>query len=165
LTELNVSNNKLKNISGVEKLKKLSILKLNFNNLTNIEQVQQISELEVLELSNNKLTKFPGISNLKYLTFLDIKNNQIKTIPNFSIENTIIYAHNNPFSNIYLFQNPTTAVLNVNWLAGKVKSIIEEVGNEKGAMLGIFGKWGLENHINWRFSNTTIENQENNTRL
>lgn len=149
LTELNISNNKLKNISGVEKLKKLNILKFNFNHLTNIDQVQLLTDLEILELSNNKLTKFPDISNLKFLTFLDIKNNQIKTIPSFSIENAIIYAHNNPFSNIYLFQNPTTAVLNVNWLAGKVKSIIEEVGNEKGAMLGIFGKWGRGKSYFW----------------
>lgn len=149
LKELNLSNNKLKNITGIEKFKKLKILKLSYNNLTDIEQIKQLNELEIIELNNNKLNTFPNILDLKYLSVLNIKNNQIKAIPNISIENTAINAQNNPFSNIYLFQDPSKAVINVNWLTGKLKSIIEEVGNEKGAMLGIFGKWGRGKSYFW----------------
>jgi hypothetical protein len=79
IKELDLSNNLISDLNGVEKFTNLKKLKLNNNLLEGVEPLKEISELEELSLRNNKFksdVNFEGFSNLKYL---DLSGNPFLT--------------------------------------------------------------------------------------
>ena len=109
LLELNLSNNKMKNLRGIEnltrlekldvsknKLKKvedltnliqLRVLILSDNEFTDIQQIKgldKLTRLKRLNLANNYINKIHGLDNLKKIKKLDLSDNSIKKIKNLS---------------------------------------------------------------------------------
>lgn len=79
IRELNLSNNLISNLKGIERFPNVKILKLNNNLLQNIELLSELEDLEKLSIKNNRLknsTDFEGFSKLKYL---DLSGNQYLT--------------------------------------------------------------------------------------
>ena len=99
---LNVCNNKLENLEGIEELtsleslyaesnqiKKISLsmelpklknLDLSYNQLTDVKGIERMHQIEDLHLSDNQLTNLKGIKKLKNLRELDLSANQLKNL-------------------------------------------------------------------------------------
>ena len=66
-------------IQGLDKgLKKLRELNLNNNRISRLEGLDNLTNLEKLTLKNNKITKMEGMDNLKSLVWLGLSGNPIK---------------------------------------------------------------------------------------
>lgn len=85
LKELDVSfNEALGNLSDIEKLHDLTVIKLESCNLQDLSFALKLPKLERLEAADNKVSSLPeGFECLKDLAFLDITNNEgLTTLPN-----------------------------------------------------------------------------------
>ena len=86
LTSMDVSNNKLEQLSSAElhRLTKLAYLRLSNNKLTAIpEYFGHFQALRTLNLSSNSLTEFPDhLCDLTTISDLDISFNAISSVPN-----------------------------------------------------------------------------------
>ncbi len=89
LSEVNLSKNGISTVESLKNLKFLKIMDLSYNNLPSISGVFSDSKIETLNLSHNKLTVLEGLSNLKTLKSLDVSNNLISKINEHSIENDV----------------------------------------------------------------------------
>lgn len=75
INEIDLSNNQISDLSGIEKFSNIRILKLNNNEITGIEGLENLKRLEKLFLRNNRITKINGLNNLINLTHIDLSNN------------------------------------------------------------------------------------------
>ncbi|AUI68027.1 leucine-rich repeat domain-containing protein [Beggiatoa leptomitoformis] len=80
LTELNLSNNKLQNLSGLETLRNLSTLDLRDNRLTSLLGLETLRNLSALDLRGNQLTSLSGLETLANLSALDLRGNQLTSL-------------------------------------------------------------------------------------
>nr|WP_314498884.1 COR domain-containing protein [uncultured Chryseobacterium sp.] len=80
LEYLNVSNNKLTNLSGLNKLQNLKIAHLNNNEITTVESLEKMTDLEELYLSNNKIENLDFLKGLKNIKTLDLHHNRIRDL-------------------------------------------------------------------------------------
>ena len=80
LKELHIDSNKLKNISNIKYLNSLEYLNINDNELTDITVLKDLNNLKILWLDNNKLTDISVLKNLNNLKTLGIENNKITDI-------------------------------------------------------------------------------------
>ncbi|CAM9793546.1 unnamed protein product [Chrysoparadoxa australica] len=79
LVKLDVSFNKLHDLSGVEMLPLLTHLNAAGNMLTSCEGVEQNKALEWINLSQNRIKLISGMEGLSNLRMLDISNNRLET--------------------------------------------------------------------------------------
>ena len=75
IKELDLSNNQISDIKGLEKFSNLEVLKLNNNKISKIEELSSLTKLQELYLRNNKISKINGIEKLQNLHSLDLSNN------------------------------------------------------------------------------------------
>lgn len=83
LKELNMSNNKLQSLNDGKKfdeLPKLEILDISFNCLNDINGISFLKSLKKLLASNNNITKIESISKLSLLKKIDLSKNKIRKI-------------------------------------------------------------------------------------
>ncbi len=80
LTGLYLSNNQISRIEGLEKLAALTELKLWDNKISRIEGLENLTGLTVLDLSGNQISDIEGLENLTKLTHIDLSQNQISDI-------------------------------------------------------------------------------------
>ena len=85
---LDLSNNKIENITQIESLVNLEILNFSHNNITVISSLIKLTLLKELHLNNNKLmyttSTFKTLIELKKLSNLSIENNPfLEEIPGF----------------------------------------------------------------------------------
>jgi len=80
LRTLNMNNNKIRSIKNIEKLKELRFVSFRNNNVSEIEEIKELTKLEYLDLSGNtKIAKIPGFMNeMESLTVLKLANCSIK---------------------------------------------------------------------------------------
>lgn len=78
---LNLMNNKLNTLSGIEQLTQLKSLCVSNNRLTSIQEVFQLTQLKHLYVDRNQLTTVDGIGKLDQLKNLNLDNNLLETIP------------------------------------------------------------------------------------
>ncbi len=80
LRTLNMNNNKIRSIKNIEKLKELRSVSFRNNNISEIEEIKELTKLEHLDLSGNtKIAKIPGFMNeMESLTVLKLANCSIK---------------------------------------------------------------------------------------
>jgi hypothetical protein len=96
---LNLGNNLIKKIEGLEKLVNLKILHLFENLLEKIENLEHFIKLTELNLNKNKnITKIEGLDNLEMLVCLSLTSNEIEKIE--GLDN--LYK----LSQLFLFNNP-----------------------------------------------------------
>jgi hypothetical protein len=85
VTGLNVSNNGIEEIRGINALKKLQELDLSGNNISKIQSwsfydAARLKHLEILDLSNNKISKIGNLKTLTGIRMLNLSNNLIEDI-------------------------------------------------------------------------------------
>jgi hypothetical protein len=82
VNEVDLSNNQISDLRGIEKFSNIRILKLNNNEITEVEGLENLEKLEKLFLRNNRITEIEGIENLTNLKLIDLSNNPtISKIP------------------------------------------------------------------------------------
>ena len=72
---LDLGQNELTNVKGIEKLGMLKKLYLNNNQLTDVKWIETLTNLEILSLSSNQLTSVKGLEKLTKLKFLHLNWN------------------------------------------------------------------------------------------
>ena len=72
---LDLKNNQLTSVEGLEKLTQLGFLDLRNNKLTNVKGLERLTQLSELWLIKNKLTDVKGLKNLKELRKLNLRYN------------------------------------------------------------------------------------------
>jgi len=87
IKELDLWNNKLRNISGVKLFKNLEFLNIENNEITDISVIQDLKKLIILYLSGNEITDISvleNLNNLKNLSIdcLELESDQIQYIKN-----------------------------------------------------------------------------------
>jgi len=82
LVELDLYDNHLKAIDGVETLVNLQKLDLSYNNIRKIEKLENLTNLEYLYLCSNKISKIENLDTLTKLISLELGANRIRKIEN-----------------------------------------------------------------------------------
>lgn len=77
LVKLQLDNNVIEKIEGLESLKNLEWLDLSFNNIEKIEGLENLTKLKDFSLFNNQISKLENMSFLENLEVFSIGNNQI----------------------------------------------------------------------------------------
>jgi len=82
IEELDLSNNEIINMKGLEVFSSLKTLKINNNQITKIEGHKNLENLEKLILRNNRISELEGFQNFSNLKYLDLSGNRtIAEIP------------------------------------------------------------------------------------
>jgi len=80
--ELDLSDNQIVEIKGLEVFSNLKVLRLNDNQLTQIEGLEHLKKLQYLSLRNNRISEIKGLESLSDLHTLDLSGNtNISVIP------------------------------------------------------------------------------------
>ncbi|CAH8662892.1 unnamed protein product [Heterobilharzia americana] len=82
LVKLQLDNNIIERIEGIDHLTHLRWLDLSFNNIEKIEGLQNLVCLEDLTLYNNRITSLENMENLKRLQVFSVGNNNISELSN-----------------------------------------------------------------------------------
>ena len=77
LKHLNISNNQLTSLIGLNKLTSLQFAHLNNNEISRVEPLTNLPNLKELNLSNNKISKVDFLSPLLNIQTLDLHHNDI----------------------------------------------------------------------------------------
>jgi hypothetical protein len=80
LTKLQLDNNQIERICGLNCLKNLTWLDLSFNKIEKIEGLEELNQLTDLSLANNKIERLEGLERLKRLLVLSVGNNRINDL-------------------------------------------------------------------------------------
>jgi len=80
MTELNLGNNQIRDISPLSSLVKITTLNLSKNILTDIAPLSQLTSITTLTLRKNRVVDITVLSNLIQLTDLDLSNNKIVSL-------------------------------------------------------------------------------------
>ena len=75
VTNLDLGDNKLTSVKGLENLTELRGLYLHDNQLTDVKGLENLTQLKDLRLQLNQLTEVKGLENLTKLTRLDLRFN------------------------------------------------------------------------------------------
>ena len=78
---LNLDENQLTNVTGLENLTQLETLHLGDNQLTNVKSLEKLTQLTRLYLQANKLTNVKGLEKLTQLKVLYLYTNQLAEVP------------------------------------------------------------------------------------
>jgi len=79
---LDLSNNNIKKLDGIENFINLKILKLNNNRISQIEGLENLKKLQSLSLRNNLISEIQGFDELPNLEYFDLSGNKkINKIP------------------------------------------------------------------------------------
>ena len=80
LLRLTVSSNELKNLYGVSDAKNLRWLDISNNDVNSLKGLEGMSSLEWLDLHHNEFTTLDGMGILPQLTFLNMRNSDLKHV-------------------------------------------------------------------------------------
>ena len=80
LQYLEAYDNKLKDVNELKHLKNLSYLLLDGNRLININALKNLTNLQEVDLSNNRLKSLKGVGNLKNLERLYVQGNRLTDV-------------------------------------------------------------------------------------
>jgi internalin A len=102
VTHLNLSSNRLSEIKGLDKFRKLQYLSLSNNQLSEIKGLEKLVFLTTLRLSYNQLREIKGLEKLVFLRILWLDNNQLSDIKGLEKFGKLKYLqylsiNNNPF--------------------------------------------------------------------
>ena len=99
MTTLNLRNNQLIDVQGLEKLTQLRRLFLTDCRVSDVKGLEGLTKLEYLELYGNQLTELPkGLEKLTQLRTLNLRNNQLIDLQGLAKLTQLEYLHrsNNP---------------------------------------------------------------------
>ncbi|MHA1670625.1 MAG: leucine-rich repeat domain-containing protein [Promethearchaeota archaeon] len=82
IKEIDLSNNLINELDGIQKFSNVTRLKLNNNKIYNIEILHNLDSLKYLSLRNNLISKVDGTISLPSLEILDLsENRELEEIP------------------------------------------------------------------------------------
>lgn len=127
LRDLDLSNNDIERIEGLNNLKKLRVLNLQCNKISKIEGISTLKALEVLNISRNLIDEIPQtILHLSNLQELYIANNNIERRQSlYNLKNapklTTLDLTGNPICQMFdYFAVVSTTLKRLEYLDGKV---------------------------------------------
>ena len=82
LTDLNLDNSNITNLTGIEAAKNLKNLSLNRNSISNLSPLAGLTSLKNLSLKENKITDISPLTGLTSLTSLNLENQKVDIKPN-----------------------------------------------------------------------------------
>lgn len=96
------NNWRLKDVSSIFKLKKLSFLNISNNRIEDISGLLNLTSLEIAHINNNRIAEVPDLSNLPQLREVYLSNNQIENIKFLisSIQLETVDLHSNKIDNL-----------------------------------------------------------------
>lgn len=103
LTDVDLSNKKIKNLQGLEYAANVTQLNLSHNEIADISSLMGLSKIQSLNLRENQISSIEDLSAMKELESLYISWNQIsslevlKQLPRLRV----LFANNNQISNIH----------------------------------------------------------------
>ncbi len=162
LKSLYITSNPLNKIPiSICKLKQLTDLGLSNINLKSIpKEINLMKNLEYIDLSYNEIKELPyEITELVKLNQIIIDFNPINNPPIDTIKQGVKmikdWFDNNEqatiiTSNFQVVNENIKGVLKVSNLAKILSDIIEEIKDERGLMVGIFGRWGRGKTFLWK---------------
>lgn len=80
LVFLDVYDNQLEFITGLDRLENLRVLLMGKNRIRKIEKLNMLKKIEVLDLHGNQISQIEGLRDLNNLKVLNLAGNQIKTV-------------------------------------------------------------------------------------
>ena len=80
ITELDLSNCQISDLSGIENFTSLITLNLSKNTITDVSDLSNLTNLKTLNLSNNTINNMNNIRSLTALTNLNLNSNKISDI-------------------------------------------------------------------------------------
>ena len=100
LDSVNLSNNKIEKITGGSGV--LEELNIDNNNLNSLAGIEQYSNLEILSVSNNQINSLSELETLSNLENLNVNKNQINNVESLSASSNIkyLYMDNNNISSL-----------------------------------------------------------------
>uniref|UniRef100_A0A8D3ATY3 Dynein regulatory complex subunit 3 n=1 Tax=Scophthalmus maximus TaxID=52904 RepID=A0A8D3ATY3_SCOMX len=103
LTRLDLNNNIIERMEGLDSLMNLTWLNLSFNRIEKIEGLESLQRLELLNLSSNRISVIENMDGLEKLSNFCIANNLLEQLDN------VLYLRK--FKNLFtlnLFGNPVS---------------------------------------------------------
>jgi len=76
---LNASHNQIRSIKHLKSCSNINVLNLGYNKLSNTKHLNKLKELNALILNNNELDSIDGLSALKELNTLVVSSNNLET--------------------------------------------------------------------------------------
>jgi len=84
IQELDLSNNNIKDLDGIENFTNLKTLNLNNNKIKSIKNLERLKKLHHISIRNNNISEINDITGLTQLELLDLSGNtKINKIPDF----------------------------------------------------------------------------------
>jgi hypothetical protein len=152
VTELNLSDNQLTSVKGLEKLTQLKELELQKNQLTDVKGLEKLTQLKYLHLYGNQLTEVPkelekltqlkrlhlgsnkltDVSDLEKFTHLEelwLRNNQLTDVKGLEklTQLKVLYLYNNQLTDVKGLEKLTQLTL----LTLEVNQLTDLTGLEK----------------------------------
>lgn len=84
LTELDLYDNLISHVKGLDEFRRLTVLDLSFNKIKHIKNVSHLVELTDLFFVQNKISKIEGLEGLSKLRNLELGANRIRVREVFS---------------------------------------------------------------------------------
>ena len=82
IEEIDLSDNLIKDLDGIERFSNLKHLKLNNNQIISIQELAPLKKLQFLSLRNNKISDLRELTGLPNLRYIDLSgNSNIEKIP------------------------------------------------------------------------------------
>lgn len=115
LEKLELYDNHIPKLLGLENMSKLLILDMSFNNIRDLSPVAALPQLEKLYVAQNKLRRMTGIENLTNLTELDLGANRIREIEQLEGLTNL--------KSLWLGKNKITQITGLDTLGGSLKQL------------------------------------------
>ncbi|XP_032236959.2 protein phosphatase 1 regulatory subunit SDS22 homolog [Nematostella vectensis] len=143
ITILDISNNKLSNISAVNSLSALEELDLSTNRISKVPDISRCKHLQELDLSRNQISDISGLRDLSGLNILRLESNQLTTLSSLGKHKNLqeLYLGHNRISTVETFsqQFPSLEILNICHNQIKSFEILFPLSNSSVAELYIAG--------------------------
>ncbi len=91
LNDLDLYDNLISHIKGLDELEHLTSLDLSFNKIKHIKDVSQLKQLRDIYFVQNKIQKIEGLEGLESLRNLELAANRIR-VRSIHVDNEMIYG-------------------------------------------------------------------------
>ncbi|MCJ1468705.1 hypothetical protein MMC07_007335 [Pseudocyphellaria aurata] len=155
LRELDLYDNVISRVKGLESLTRLTSLDLSFNRIKHIKNIGHLKELKDLYLVQNKIQTIEGLEGLEKLRNLELAANRIREIENLETLSGL--------EELWLGKNKITQMKNLDSL--RSLKILSIQSNRLSEISGLSGLSNLEELYISHNILTEVSGLEENTRL
>ena len=125
LYRLDITDNKLSDISPLSDTRKLKELKASNNALESIDALQNCSELTYVDISNNAIASLSALTSLESITYLNFSNNKVSILPAWSTDCQLVTIDGS--SNLISDLSPLAGLENLNIIIMNYNTNISQI--------------------------------------